>query len=183
MALTAFVRSSQAEVWRLCAYLVGPNQADDCTQEAFLRAIKALPDFRGESTARTWLLSITRYTCVDTIRRSTRQRRLVDRLAQRRPRPEADHAGATELESLVADLSDDRRSAFVLTQVLGLSYAEAAEICECPVGTIRSRVARAREDLLASVQDGEADLDVDPAADDHGDADPDVTSGPATGFG
>jgi RNA polymerase sigma-70 factor, ECF subfamily len=151
VALTAFIRKSQAEVWRLCAYLVGPDQADDCTQDAFMRAIKALPDFRGESTARTWLLSITRYTCVDAVRRSARQRRLTERLGQRRARPEADHGGHTDLDVLVADLGDDRRSAFVLTQVLGVSYAEAAEICDCPVGTIRSRVARAREDLLGAV--------------------------------
>lgn len=54
----------------------------------------------------------------------------------------------------VADLLDrldpDRREAFVLTQLLGLSYAEAAEVAGCPVGTIRSRVARARADLVDS---------------------------------
>jgi RNA polymerase sigma-70 factor (ECF subfamily) len=154
VALTAFVRQGQGEVWRLCSYLVGADQADDCTQDALLRAIKALPDFRGESSARTWLLSITRHTCVDSIRRSMRQRRLTERLAQRRPRAEADHAGLTELDALVAELGDDRRSAFVLTQVLGLSYAETAEICDCPVGTVRSRVARAREDLLGAIDAG-----------------------------
>jgi RNA polymerase sigma-70 factor, ECF subfamily len=47
----------------------------------------------------------------------------------------------------------ERREAFVLTQVAGLSYAEAAEICGCPVGTIRSRVARAREDLVVAHRD------------------------------
>ena len=51
----------------------------------------------------------------------------------------------------MAALGDDRRSAFVLTQVIGLSYAEAAEVCEVPVGTIRSRVARARADLLDAI--------------------------------
>ncbi len=49
---------------------------------------------------------------------------------------------------LVAGLEPDRRAAFVLTQMIGCSYAEAAAICDCPVGTIRSRVARAREDLI-----------------------------------
>jgi RNA polymerase sigma-70 factor (ECF subfamily) len=52
---------------------------------------------------------------------------------------------------LVDGLDADRRDALMLTQVLGLSYAEAAEVCRCPVGTIRSRVARARDDLLAAV--------------------------------
>jgi RNA polymerase sigma-70 factor (ECF subfamily) len=50
---------------------------------------------------------------------------------------------------LLAALQEERRAAFVLTQVIGCSYAEAAAICGCPVGTIRSRVARAREDLDA----------------------------------
>lgn len=153
VALTAFVRRSQAEVWRLCAFLVGRGEADDLTQEAFLRAIKALPSFRGDSSARTWMLAITRFTCSDAIRRSARQRRLVTRLAGRVSPVVDDHAGATELDHLVTDLDPDRRAAFVLTQVLGLSYAEAAEVCGCPVGTIRSRVARAREDLAGAVGD------------------------------
>lgn len=53
-----------------------------------------------------------------------------------------------ELDDVLATLDEDRRSAFVLTQLLGYSYQEAAEVCGCPVGTIRSRVARARGDLI-----------------------------------
>jgi RNA polymerase sigma-70 factor (ECF subfamily) len=53
-----------------------------------------------------------------------------------------------ELTQLISSLDPDRRDAFVLTQILGLSYDEAAEICGCPVGTIRSRVARARTDAV-----------------------------------
>ncbi len=56
------------------------------------------------------------------------------------------------LEQLIAALPADRREAFVVTQVLGLSYAEAAEVCGCPVGTIRSRVFRAREDLVVALE-------------------------------
>jgi RNA polymerase sigma-70 factor (ECF subfamily) len=55
--------------------------------------------------------------------------------------------------SSVGDLLPERREAFVATQVVGLSYAEAAELCDCPVGTIRSRVARARDDLVAALED------------------------------
>jgi RNA polymerase sigma-70 factor (ECF subfamily) len=58
---------------------------------------------------------------------------------------------AVLLHTLVDDLDADRRDAFVLTQVLDLSYAEAADVCRCPIGTIRSRVARAREDLIAAM--------------------------------
>ena len=56
---------------------------------------------------------------------------------------------------LLAGLEPERRAAFVLTQLIGCSYAEAAAICGCPVGTIRSRVARAREDLIVMMTDPE----------------------------
>ena len=56
------------------------------------------------------------------------------------------------LQALVATLDPDKRAAFVLTQVNGLSYEEAAQACGVPIGTIRSRVARAREDLLVAMR-------------------------------
>jgi len=64
-----------------------------------------------------------------------------------------DPADAVLLIQLLTGLDPQRRAAFVLTQLLGLSYAEAAEVCGCPVGTIRSRVARARADLIDQVRD------------------------------
>ena len=74
-ALTAAIRSSQADVWRLCAHLVGREDADDATQDTYLRAVRALPAFRGESAGRTWLLTIARHACADEIRRRMRRRR------------------------------------------------------------------------------------------------------------
>ena len=62
--------------------------------------------------------------------------------------PTARFEDIVEIRMLLDGVDSDRREALLLTQVLGLSYAEAAEICGCPVGTIRSRVARARDDLL-----------------------------------
>jgi RNA polymerase sigma-70 factor (ECF subfamily) len=83
----------------------------------------------------------------------TRLRRLDSRYAGE-PRPTAapDPAGLITSADLLRALPDDRRSAFVLTQVLGLSYEETAEIEQVPVGTIRSRVARARTHLVEAVQ-------------------------------
>lgn len=164
VAVTAFVRRTQPEVWRLCARLGDRAHADDLTQEVYLRALPSLARFRGESSARTWLLQIARHVCADHVRRTTRVRRLVTRLAQRADRADAvtdARTGEVELDEAVAALDPDRRAAFVLTQVVGLSYAEAAEVCDVPVGTIRSRVARARGDLvtalsLADLADGTA---------------------------
>jgi RNA polymerase sigma-70 factor (ECF subfamily) len=56
------------------------------------------------------------------------------------------------LRQLLVNLEPQRREAFVATQILGLSYQEAAEVCHCPVGTIRSRVSRAREDLIVALR-------------------------------
>lgn len=149
VALAAFIRGSQADVWRYCAYLVDPPSADDLTQDVYVRALGALDRFRGDASARTWLLAIARRTCADALRRRTRRRRSEPAVTS--PPSEPDPSGAVALEHLVAGLAPDRRAAFVLTQVLGLSYAEAAEACDVPVGTIRSRVARAREDLGAAL--------------------------------
>lgn len=151
-AVARFVRAGQADVWRLCARLVGPDLADDACQDAMIRAIGALPQFRGESSARTWLLSITRRACADVVRSRQRQRRLLDRMTARRLESEVPPDHSVELGDLVDQLDEDRRLAFVLTQELGLGYHEAAEVCGCPVGTIRSRVARARADLLAGLE-------------------------------
>jgi RNA polymerase sigma-70 factor, ECF subfamily len=157
VALSAFVRRTQADVWRFCAHLVDPGAADDLTQEVYLRALRAAPRFRGESTARTWLLSIARRTAADEIRRRQRRRRLPGPTA---PEDVPGLASDVELVELVAGLEDlDQRTAFVLTQLLGFTYTEAAESCGVPVGTIRSRVARARARLVERLDPDQAAID------------------------
>lgn len=155
-ALDRFVRASQRDVWRLVAHLAGVGLADDLTQETFLRAIPSLARFAGRSSARTWLLSIARRVVVDHIRasrsrpRTTKSVDWADAADQRQAvahRAAAGFEDVVELNVLLDQLEPDRREALVLTQVLGLLYAEAAEVCGCPVGTIRSRIARARDDL------------------------------------
>jgi RNA polymerase sigma-70 factor (ECF subfamily) len=155
LALVAAIRQTQPEVWRCCAWLVDRDSADDLTQETYLRALRALPGYRAEAAARTWLLSIARRVCADALRRRVRRRRLRERL----PSPVLDAPDVSRhvaLELLVESLGPDRREAFVLTQLLGCSYEEAAAACDVPVGTIRSRVARARDDLTARLRAAEA---------------------------
>lgn len=146
-AASAFVRATQAEVWRLCAHLGSREAADDLTQETYARAFASLPRFAGRSSARTWLLSIARRVCADAIRTAVRNRALAA-VTGRESAVVDDHAETVTLNAILDGLDADRREAFVLTQVVGLSYGEAAGICDCPVGTIRSRVARARAELL-----------------------------------
>lgn len=159
-ALEAFVRRSQPDVWRLCAHLTDRGAADDLTQDTYLRALGALGRFRGDASARTWLLSIARRACADHVRRAVRRRSLLERV---RGTVDAgtdgttpDRTGEIDVDAAVAGLGADRRDAFVLTQVLGLSYEEAAAVCDCPVGTIRSRVSRARADLVRALDAGDA---------------------------
>ncbi len=157
VAMTAFVRRTQPEVWRVCARLGDRAEADDLTQEVYLRALPALTRFRGDASARTWLLQIARHVCADHVRRSTRRRALLERLVRRtteRDVVEAPRTGELDLDDAIEHLGVERRDAFVLTQVAGLSYAEAAQVCEVPIGTIRSRVARARADLLDALAEG-----------------------------
>jgi RNA polymerase sigma-70 factor (ECF subfamily) len=153
-AATAFVRATQADVWRLCRHLGSAQTADDLTQETYARAFAALHRFVGRSSARTWLLSIARRSAIDAVRSAARRRRLA-RLVASRTEPESGLVSLGDgvlTEQALACLDPDRRTAFVLTQLLGFDYAGAAEVCGCPVGTIRSRVARAREQLIAAMQ-------------------------------
>lgn len=159
-ALLGAIRASQADVWRLTAHLVGRNDADDVTQDTFVRAWRALPAYRGDASARTWLLGIARRACVDHVRGQVRRRRLLGHAAMPdRSVPSralaADPGGSATVQDLVDALPDERRSAFVLTQVVGCTYEEAADICDVPVGTIRSRVARAREQLATALRESE----------------------------
>lgn len=146
-ASASFIRRTQADVWRFCAHLVDPGVADDLTQEVYLRAMRGAAGFRGDSSARTWLLAVARRTAADEIRRRQRHRRLPDPVVVTEPDPSGHHV----LRDLVAGLPHDRREAFVLTQVVGLSYAEAADAAGVATGTIRSRVARAREELIDAI--------------------------------
>jgi len=151
-ALDALIRSSYGEVWRLCCALVDERTADDLAQESLLRATRALRRFRGEASARTWILAIARRTCMDELRRRHRRRDRDERIAAAAEEPvAADRSGEVALRELLAELEPDQRAAFVLTQLLACSYEQAAAVCDCPVGTIRSRVARARDNLVTAL--------------------------------
>jgi RNA polymerase sigma-70 factor (ECF subfamily) len=156
-ALAALVEAAYEPIWRLCATLTDTHSADDLAQEAVLRAVRSLPYFRGDSTARAWLLAIARHTCIDEIRACARRRQhngpVGQATAQKSTRSDAsEHSIVTDL---LQRLDPDRRAAFTLTQIIGLTYQEAAHVCDCPPGTIRSRVARARRDLLAMINHAE----------------------------
>jgi len=153
-ALERFVRATQADVWRLCAHLGSREDADDLTQETYLRAWRALPRFRADASARTWLLGIARRVAADGVRTSRRRPRVAAQAID--DGVESAPNSAVEMRMLIDELDADRRLAMYLTQELGLSYAEAADVSGCPIGTIRSRVSRAREQLIARLRIADA---------------------------
>ncbi len=153
-AVREFVRLTQPLVWRVCSVLGSVGEEEDRVQETYLRALRSASSYRGEAPVRAWLLSIARHVCADHVRRRARHRRLAVRLASAAlpdttPGPEMAH-------DLLATLLPDQREAFELTQVVGLSYEEAADTIGCPIGTVRSRVARARLALLDTVRAADA---------------------------
>ena len=153
-ALTDFIQATQKDVWRLLAHLGGQDIADDLTQETYLRVMSALPRFAARSSARTWILSLARRVWVDNIRHD-----------MARPRKAATQPEAIEARTpssstwtewvdarlLIDALPPERREALILTQILGYTYEEAAKITGVRIGTIRSRVARARADVIAAL--------------------------------
>ncbi|MFI5678993.1 sigma-70 family RNA polymerase sigma factor [Streptomyces cellulosae] len=155
-AVEHFVRALHRDVLRYIAHLCADPQAvDDLAQDTFVRALGSLHLFEGRSSARVWLLAIARRAVVDGYRYAAAQPRhcgapdwqLAVERAQPRGLPGFDDGVA--LLDLLATLPEKRREAFVLTQLHGLPYAEAAALSDCPVGTVRSRVARARSTLMA----------------------------------
>ncbi|MGE0877353.1 MAG: sigma-70 family RNA polymerase sigma factor [Acidimicrobiia bacterium] len=144
VAVATFVRRTQPSVWRVCSVLGSPGEVEDLVQETYLRAFGALRTFRGEAPVLAWLLSIARRVCADDVRKRQRIRRLSERMPTRfRSVP----APSEPLDEVLRYLNPEQREAFVLTQLVGLSYEEAAVAMECPIGTVRSRVARARDEL------------------------------------
>ncbi len=147
-ALRILLSETQAPVRRFCAHMVPGEDADDLTQETFLRAWRSLGGFRGDSAVTTWLLTIARRVCIEAVGRAVRRRRAEESRGRSALPDLPDPAPAHDLGDLVNRLDPDRREAFVLTQIIGLSYAETAAVAETELGTVRSRVARARAQLL-----------------------------------
>lgn len=160
-AFDLLVRKYQYKLVKLIArYVHDPSEVLDVAQEAFIKAYRALPKFRGDSAFYTWLYRIAINTAKNYV------------VAQGRRPPDTDvdaeeaeqFEGAAELkenaspESLllrdeiektvfeaIEQLPEDLRTAITLRELEGLSYEEIAEAMDCPVGTVRSRIFRARE--------------------------------------
>jgi RNA polymerase sigma-70 factor (ECF subfamily) len=167
-AFDLLVLRYQHKVIKLVARLLRDQaEAEDVAQEAFVKAYRALGSFRGDSAFYTWLYRIAVNTARNTM--ASRQRRPLDyeaelseseqSVVESRMRhgdtPEAavlsDEIHQT-VNGAIEALPEDLRTAIILREVEGLSYEEIAEAMDCPVGTVRSRIFRAREAIDRSLK-------------------------------
>jgi RNA polymerase sigma-70 factor (ECF subfamily) len=147
-------------------YVRDPDQALDITQEAFLKAYRALPRFRGDAAFYTWMYRIAVNTAKNYL--AAQRRRPMDvELDLQDPEQYELHAKLREtdtpegvtlsielhetVERAIAALPEDLRTAIVLRELDGMSYEEIAETMECPVGTVRSRIFRARDAISKKI--------------------------------
>lgn len=148
-------------------YISDPGEVEDVTQEAFIKAYKALPKFRGDSAFYTWLYRIAANAAKNYLvargRRPAGEASVEDiesfehsGLVSEVSTPEAVVMGeelAAVVESALEELPDELRAALTLREFEGLSYDDIAEVLGCPVGTVRSRIFRAREAIDSRVRE------------------------------
>lgn len=150
--LTALIPHLRAFARSLCG---NPTLADDVAQDAMLKAWKAREKFKPGSNLKAWTFTILRNQFYSIKRRSWRATSLDQQVAEQTIVASSDQEKVVELNELrrgLNSLKDDQREALILVGASGLSYEEAAEICGCAVGTIKSRVSRARKELEVIMQ-------------------------------
>ena len=167
-AFDLLVLRYQHRVVKLVARLLrDPTEAEDVAQDAFVKAYRALGSFRGDSAFYTWLYRIAVNTARNTM--ASRQRRPLDYEADLNESEQAAvesrmrHGDTPEAAALsdeihrtvnhaVEQLPEDLRTAIILREIEGVSYEEIAEAMDCPVGTVRSLIFRAREAIDRSLK-------------------------------
>lgn len=171
-AFEMLVVKYQRRIERLISRMVRDvDLVSDIAQETFIRAYRAMPQFRGESAFYTWLYRIavnTAKKALADLRRdplvfASAQSAPADGDETSRPEPElsdgetpdavlASKEIAMAVNAAIEALSEDLRQAIVLREIEGLSYDEIAEMMNCPIGTVRSRIFRAREAIAARLR-------------------------------
>ena len=140
-ALRAFARTFYRET----------GEADDLVQETLMRALASIHQFRPGSSMKSWLFTIMRNAFYTKVRIEAREAPGAAECVSRRPAADATQewsARGREMERAIRRLPEQQREVLVLVGVLGVSYDEAARICGCAMGTVKSRLNRARLRLL-----------------------------------
>jgi len=170
-AFDLLVRKYQHRIAKLVSrYVYDRSEVEDVTQEAFIKAYRAIKGFRGDSAFYTWLYRIAINTAKNYLVAQGRRPQIANveaedaeasdmgigpNLLRDATTPErqmlADEIGRT-VERVLSALPEDLRSAVTLREIDGLSYEEIAEVMNCPIGTVRSRIFRAREAIDKELQ-------------------------------
>jgi len=168
-AFEELARRHRDVVFRTAARIVGPTEAEDVTQDAFLRAFHRLDQYRGTAAFRTWLLQIAQNAALNTLARV--RRRPVE------PAPESDDVPDRDpvrhpatrlelrerqkrLELKLVSLRPEYRSLLVLRDLEGLSYGEIAEVLDMPLGSVKGRLHRARSELIELLRNNTYDWEL-----------------------
>jgi RNA polymerase sigma-70 factor, ECF subfamily len=176
-AFGELVERHRAVVYRVAARMVGADDADDVTQEAFLRAFHRLDRFRGESPFLSWLLRIAHNAALDTLDRRQRDPTPRDELddgtqpdgelvgtSAAAGKTPADLLEASErrsrLEHKLERLRPTHRAVLVLRDLEGLPYEEIADVTQTPLGSVKGRLHRARAELIEILRTNTYDWDL-----------------------
>jgi RNA polymerase sigma-70 factor (ECF subfamily) len=165
-AFGEIMRATQTQVYNLAYQILrNPQEAEDLAQQAYLRAWRALPGFRGESKFTTWLYRITTNACLNRRRQIGRTVDLDDTglamLPDPQPQPEVtalERLEQADLWRAVAQLPDRYRTVLTLFYQTQLSYQDIATALALPLGTVKAQLNRARSALAKLVKGDEADV-------------------------
>ena len=168
-AFDLLVLKYQRKIMRLLSRMIrDPSEIEDVAQEAFIKAYRALPQFRGESAFYTWLYRIAINTARNWLAQNNRRPSTpsaqenedgetfdaTDNLTDNSD-PESEMASrqiADTVNKAMNDLPEDLRNAIVMREIDGMSYEDIAESMNCPIGTVRSRIFRAREAIATRLR-------------------------------
>jgi RNA polymerase sigma-70 factor (ECF subfamily) len=158
-AFETLVQKYESRIYTLCRYMLkSPQDAEDAAQDTFVKAFQGLKHFTPTSTFYTWLYRIAVNTCLDFKRKTSLQsfyfsadaRNKLDMVPSKIPSPESAYAAKESIRALrtaLNSISDKLRVVIVLKEIEGLPYEEIAKILDVSVGTVKSRISRAREEL------------------------------------
>ena len=152
--LLACVPHLRAFAWFLAR---NRERADDLVQDTIIRALAAAAQFQAGTNLKGWMFTILRNLHYNEVRKNRIQMQSLDDPLAYEPAVLPNQVASLEFGDFRRafwQLADDRREALILIGASGLSYEEAAKVCDCPKGTIKSRVSRARRELLQILEDG-----------------------------
>jgi RNA polymerase sigma-70 factor (ECF subfamily) len=165
-AFEAIILNYQDRIYNLCRYMLSnEHDAEDAAQDTFLKAYQSLNDFKPNASLYTWLYRIAVNTCIDYKRRpflesifrssDTGEEKVIE-YASTSPSPEKLYESKQmgyALQKGLGQLSQKLRTVIILKEVEGLSYEEIADVLDISIGTVKSRISRAREELKTSLKD------------------------------